>query len=233
MGETATASVQIVEEIKDEQQALASENNAIVAQADSMQVTSATEYQDAAEFVKQIKTAAKKVSELFADPCKKAFEAHKAIKAAENAMANPLAKAEQIIKRKMSDYDMEQRRLQQKAEAEQRQRMEEEKKRLMEEAAKSETNGDQVAAEIKMAQAMAVESMKPVAQVATPTVQGISRKVVWKAEIIDEKKVPVEIAGMVVRPVDMSAINKLAQTSKGKVEIPGIRIYEDSQLSVR
>jgi hypothetical protein len=45
--------------------------------------------------------------------------------------------------------------------------------------------------------------------------------------------VPVEVAGVVIRPVDLAAVNKMAQASKGKIQIPGIEIYEEQSVAVR
>ena len=62
---------------------------------------------------------------------------------------------------------------------------------------------------------------------------GTSAVAVWKAKVTNDSLVPVEFAGMVIRPIDVSAIDKIAKTSKGQMKIPGIEFYQDIQIRSR
>ena len=48
----------------------------------------------------------------------------------------------------------------------------------------------------------------------------------WEVELIDQDSVPVSVAGVVIRPVDLAAIKRIARAAKGAIKIPGIRIKE-------
>lgn len=61
---------------------------------------------------------------------------------------------------------------------------------------------------------------------------GSAVKTTWKARIINEKIVPVEMNGMVIRPVDTALLDKLAKGSKGMMKIAGVEFYEDMSISV-
>jgi hypothetical protein len=109
----------------------------------------------------------------------------------------------------------------------------EEAERLLAQATEAADQGNEMESEILLAQAEIVEGTKPAVQIQKPTATGVSTRTLYRARITNEKQVPVEVAGVVIRPVDLSAINKLAQASKGKVQIPGIEIYTEQSVAVR
>ena len=76
------------------------------------------------------------------------------------------------------------------------------------------------------------------ATVAVPTspskkVKGVSSSKDWEIVSIDESKVPVDVAGTVIRPVDSGAIMRLVRASKGSIRIPGVTYKEIVKMSVR
>ena len=76
------------------------------------------------------------------------------------------------------------------------------------------------------------------ATVAVPTspakkVRGVSSSRDWELVSIDEAKVPVDVAGTVIRPVDSGAIMRLVRASKGTIKIPGVTYKETVRMSVR
>jgi translation initiation factor IF-2 len=109
----------------------------------------------------------------------------------------------------------------------------EEAERLLAEAEKAIDEGREMESEILFAQAEIIETSTPAIQIQAPTAKGISTRTMYRARVIDESKVPIEVAGVVIRPVDLAAINKLAQASKGRVQIPGIEIYTEDSVAVR
>ena len=66
-----------------------------------------------------------------------------------------------------------------------------------------------------------------------PKTKGISNSKDWKIEGIDREKVPVNFAGVEIRPVDEKAIMRLIRASKGSIQIPGIRYRETIKMSFR
>ena len=84
-----------------------------------------------------------------------------------------------------------------------------------------------------LAQAELMEQSAPVAAIQQPNAAGVSSRKVWKARITDESQVPIEVAGIVIRPVDLSALNNLAKATKGKAKIAGVEFYEEFIMSAR
>ena len=62
---------------------------------------------------------------------------------------------------------------------------------------------------------------------------GISVRRKWKARVVKEYQVPIAVAGITIRPIDQSALNKLAAISKGQLECPGVEFYQEETTAVR
>lgn len=63
---------------------------------------------------------------------------------------------------------------------------------------------------------------------AVPAQQGISTRTIYDAEVIDAAAVPAEY----LQP-DINKIRAVVRAAKGKIEIPGVRVVERTQVSVR
>jgi hypothetical protein len=207
--------------------------NAAIQQAEAMEITSHQSFELAGEWLRDLKTYVKRVQDYWKPLKDAAYKAWKEVCGKENAILKPLGEAETIVKRKMAEYQMEQEAKERALREELERRQREEAERLLKEAEKKEAEGDTFGADIALAQAEMMESAPPVATVQQPKAEGISTKKVWKARVIDESKVPVEVAGIVIRPVDLSALDKLAKASKGTAKIPGVEFYEDIVMSAR
>ena len=66
-----------------------------------------------------------------------------------------------------------------------------------------------------------------------PKVKGVSSSKDWEITGIDAAKVPVEVAGTIIRPVDEKAIMRLIRASKGTIKIPGITYKVTMKMSAR
>lgn len=205
----------------------------ILEQARYLTINNAHDYDSAAEFTKQVKKLSKRVKDYW-EPLKKSARASwQSLVDRERELLTPLDQAETEVKKKMAAY---QRKVQEEERAARllaEKLKSEEAERLLAEAEKAANEGREMESEILLAQAEIIEVTEPAVQVQAPTAKGISTRTMYRARIVDEVKVPVEVAGVVIRPVDLSAINKLAQASKGKVQIPGIEIYEEQSVAVR
>lgn len=133
----------------------------------------------------------------------------------------------------MSNYTAEQERKRREAEEAARRAREEAAQKALDQAVALEQEGkhEQAAAALEEADIMAATPVA-VAQPVTPT-KGVTTKKVWEVQIVDPSAVPVSIAGIVIRPVDEMAIKKLANSSKGQISIPGVRIIEKVQTILR
>jgi len=211
---------------------LQQETNLAVIKASELAITDNKSFELAGAMLVELKTYAKRVEEYWAEPKKSAYKAWKDICAKEKAMLDPLEKAEKTIKTKMGEYQRQQEAKERAIREELERRQREEAERLMKEAEEKEAAGDILGADLAMAQAEMVETSSPVA-VIQQAASGVSSRKVWKARVIDESQVPVEVAGIVIRPVDLSALNNLAKATKGKAKIAGVEFYEDYIMSAR
>lgn len=177
-------------------------------------------YEQAGEILRNIATVKKEIKALFAEPKKKAAEAHKAICAAENEVLAKVTARENEIRQKMSVYwQAEQKRI--AAEQERKRKEAEEMARI---AAEAEAAGDEETA----AEAVAIAAVTEATVTEAPKAAGVSMREVWRAKVVDPDKVPREY--MIV---NQSALDALAKATKGSINIPGVEFVKDIVSSVR
>lgn len=222
------------EQVLNEQEAQQTADNvALQVKVSSMVIQTEDQYKEAAEIGKDIKRRAKMVQDLFAPIKAAAHEAHRVACDRERAMLSPLQDAEKRIKGLMSAYTAEQERKRREAEEAARRAREEAARKALEEAVALEQQGKQEQADAALEEAdIMAATPVAVAQPVTPT-KGVTTKKVWEVQIVDPSAVPISVAGIVIRPVDEMAIKKLANTSKGQISIPGVRIVEKVQTILR
>ena len=203
--------------------------------ASQITIQSDEDLQNAVDFVKTIKESASKVTEFFKPMKDNAYKAHKSICDREKNMLKPLQTAEKEVKGKIGDWTREQERIRAEKEAEMRRLAEEESARKLEEAARLDAEGKKAEAEVALQDAQFTEeaAKNMTVAAAAPKASGLSTQKAWEITNIDAAKVPVEINGIEIRPVDKSAVMKLIKMSKGKAVIPGITYRETTQVSVR
>lgn len=201
-------------------------------QAQIYQIATNEDYEQGADFLKRIKGAEKEVKSYWKPAKDAAAKAHKEICAKEKAMLSICESAEQTLKQKMLTYSTKIEAERRAAEEAARKAAQEESDRLLAEAAKAEESGDTMQATANMAMAEQVESIKPAVQVAAPKVQGVSKKKIWKVQVIDAEKVPRYIAGICIRPIDERALLQLRKLNPN-IEIPGVTFFQTEQLAIR
>ena len=203
-----------------DENSLKTETVSLEVRADALKVTNDEEYQDAAEFLKTLKDAAHK--------------AHKEVCDREKLMLDPLTKAESVIKKAVGEYLAEQERKRKAAEERARQAAKAEADRLLAEAAALENEGKTEEATAAMEEAEIIDGATVAVPVAsTAKVKGVSSSKDWEIVGINDAKVPVAIAGTVIRPVDNKAIMRLIRASKGTIQIPGVTYKEVMKISAR
>lgn len=203
--------------------------------ASEIVIKSDEDLQSAVDFVKTIKESASKVTEFFKPMKDSAYKAHKSVCDREKGMLKPLQAAEKEVKAKIGDWTREQERIRLEKEAEMRRQAEAESARKLEEAARLEAEGKNEEAEAALQDAQYTEeaAKNMTVTAAAPKASGLSTQKAWEITGVDATKVPVEINGIEIRPVDTSAVMRLIKMSKGKVVIPGITYRETTQVSVR
>lgn len=196
----------------------------IVREAQLIRVTNPAENTVAAEFLKRVKATSKQVEGIFADPKKKAADAHKAICSKENELLKPLLTAEALVKGQLSAYAVAQERLRIEAER----KAAEEAAALQIEAAVATESGDiDTAAEKQIAAATAMAEVAY--KVAPPEkVSGVHTQKVKKWKIADISRIPAQYL-----IVNEKMVNAVVKTGGAGFAIPGIEIYEETIVVAR
>ena len=200
-------------------------------QAKALKIVSRETYIKAGELWKAIKAIRAKVAETFDGNIKKAHELHKGLVAEKKRHDGPLDEAERMVKRGMSDFDLEQERIRL---AEQRRleeiaRKEAEERSLLEAIAAEEEAKRNGATKEEAAQEAAAIIDEPVTVAPVvipkdvPKMQGGPvYRTIWKARIVNVKIIPREY--LVPDPVK---INGVVRSLKGAANIPGVEAYEE------
>lgn len=210
--------------------------SAIVTQADGIAISDQQDYQGAAEFLRTCKTMEKRVKDTFDEPVKKAHEAHKAITTVRAQLLDPISQAEKIVKRKMAGFVEEQERIaaEERRRAEAEARKAEEDRRLRE-AAELEARGDSAAAEEAISAPIVVPVIVP--ETVKPLAEGTSTRKKYRAEVVDPAALIRAVAdgkamaGLVIP--NQQALDKLADSMKETLAIPGVRVVSETIVSAR
>lgn len=181
----------------------------VAAQAEITVVDQVT-YAAANDLIARLQGVRKEVVARFADPKKKAAEAHKAVCELEKSFLAPVDEKIRLLKTSTTNwYAAEQRRI---AAEEERKRKEAEELAAL--SAEAESSGDIATA----AEAVAAAAIAQATVTVMPKVAGTSMREVWKAVVVDVSQLPREY--MIV---NQSMLDKMAQATKGAVPIPGVR----------
>lgn len=203
----------------------------------AMSVVIATDedYVTAAEITKAVKQTQKKVKDYWEPLRASTYKAYQDVMGKKKQMAEPLERAEKILKGKMAAFMAQKERERKAREEAARKAAQMETDRMLAEAASYEKNGDAMGAEMAMAEAEIMDDAAAGIVIASkaPKVDGVSTAKTWQITNVDLSKVPAEIAGVVIRPLDEKAVLALIRATKGQVKIPGIEFEETVAISVR
>jgi hypothetical protein len=201
----------------------------VVSQAEHLAVKSPDEYEYACTFLQFVATRKKQVDEVFDPIVTKAHAAHKEAVAQKKKFMDPLVAAEISVKGKVSMFRMEQERIRR---AEEQRIADEAKKeadeRALAEATALEASGDSDLADMVLQNAAEAPAPVVVLESSVPKQDGISKRVNWRYEVVDETKVPREF----MVPSDLK-IGAVVRSQKGLTKIPGVRVWSEETVSVR
>lgn len=217
------------------EQSLGKQVSLIEKNATGVIISDDASYAQAAEITKTIKQMQKKVKDYWEPLRVSAKKTYDDVLGKKKAMMDPLDKAEKILKGKMGGYTAAKERERKAREEAVRKAAQEETDRKLAEAAAAEKNGDLIGAEMAMAEAEIMDDASASITVMSkvPKVEGVSTTKNWEIKSIDLSKVPVELAGVLLRPVDEKAALRLIRASKGTIQIPGIEYEETYAVSIR
>lgn len=173
----------------------------------AVKITSQAKYEDVVELTKQAKTFIAGVKAFFKPMKEKTHAAHKAVTEAESEALKHFQEAERLAKQRMSGWIQAEN---QKAEAKRRQQMQ-----------KAEEKG--------------VEPPPPVQSRAK--VEGISTQENYEVELTDhDAMLKAILAGKAPRnfiSIDLGAIKRWANATKGNLEVPGVKVIRKDIVKVR
>lgn len=214
---------------------MSKEVTAVESQAAQINIATQSDYENAAAFGRLIKQKASQIIDFFAPMKKAAHEAHQNICSREKEMLAPLISAEKTVKQVMGDYVMEQERRRREEEERLKRIAEAEADKKLREAMELEANGKQDEAEVALMEADIVDSASRNVIVEAQKIKadGTSSSIDWEITAVNNDIVPIDFAGMCIRPVDTKAILKLIRASKGQIKIPGIQYKSVAKLSFR
>ncbi len=234
--DTKVAVIEAGHAIETEQEIeFASSISSIEAEANGFTVSTAEDYEKAGLFGRKLKLLAEQVKNYWKIPKELAHKAHADICAKEKEMLSPIQAAEKALKAKMSNYNVRQERINREVEEAARKSAREAAERKLEEAIALSQEGNDDDAEIALEESTIMEDVSSTITLSAdkPQVKGVLAKKDWVIKSIDPSKVPTEIAGTVIRPVDEKAVMRLIRASKGQIKIEGIEFEETVSMAFR
>jgi hypothetical protein len=191
-------------------------------------------YELAASRLLDIAAARRVIIEYHAPLKAKAHEAHAAICKAEKGMLAPVEEAERILKTSIGAYTAEQRRIQMAREQEARDAAERARLEVLEasiEAAEADgASAEEVQAIIEQPAPVPVVYVAPIVQ----KVSGVSTAKTYRAELVNIKLLCAAVAkgecSEAYVTANMPALNGVARSTRGSINIPGVRVVEDTSV---
>lgn len=203
-------------------------------QAHSIAINDQLSYDSANSFVVAIKKVQKEVKDTFGPIIQKAFQAHKEAKAQENKYLEPLLKAEEMVKSKMSAY----LRVQENIRIEQEKKLQAEAEKKRQEALRKAEEARAQGKEDK-AEKFEEKAANIISPQLAPTVDRGSAivKKIWHAEVIDlmalvkaiaEGKAPIALI-----EANMTVLNSQARSLKDNMNYPGVRAVSEDSIGIK
>lgn len=128
--------------------------------------------------------------------------------------------AEGIVKKSMLAYAQEEERKRQELEAKLHREAEKKRQELEAKAETARANGKEAQAE--KYEEKAAQVIEPILAPILEQPKGVSFREVWHAEVLDFAKLPDNF-----KIADMPKLNKLAQATKGTLDIPGVKFFKE------
>jgi hypothetical protein len=205
----------------------------------SLQPIKTTEQFDAAgRAILEVAASEKNVIDFF-EPLRVAtYNAYQAVLDKKKPFIDRLTKIRQNLNKGRSDYKLkleaEEREQQRKAREEAEQIARELQEKLLVKAAQAEEKGNATKAETLFEQAAEVRPATFITpSMALPKTSGVADLETWTAVVENASLVPIELNGFLIRPIDTAMLNKIAKTSKGQTQIPGVKMVKSYGTQAR
>lgn len=201
------------------------ESSGILNQAENIEINCKEDYCFATDFMRNIMNMKQKISTYWKEPKKQAADAHKAIVKKEKEMLEPIENCEKILRKKISLYITEQKRLAMLEEERMKKQREELAMKQLEEADKMRKEGNELEATIAEQNAIAISEIETKIEDSTK-IDGVSYRKDYKIIVTNPNEVPAYINGIQIREIDLSAIKKIVKMTDGQIKINGIDVEE-------
>ena len=205
--------------------------------AQSITVADQQTYDQATELLKGAAALEKEIKNHYGPLKQAAHEAHKKITAAEKTILDPVQRASTILRGSIGKYVQEQERIRREEERRLAEiaRREEEERRLAE-AVEAEAQGA-TEEEVESVLTQPVVAPTPRVQPTFQATSGISTRETWHAEITSIRVLAHAIgagnaAPNLIQP-NMTALNGLARSLKGAMNVPGVKAVAETTTAVR
>ena len=140
-------------------------------------------------------------------------------------MLEPIENCEKILRRKISLYITEQKKLAMLEEEIMKKQREELAMKQLEEAEKMRKEGNELEATIVEQNAIAISEIETKIEDSTK-IDGVSYRKDYKIIVTNPNEVPAYINGIQIREIDLSAIKKIVKMTDGQIKINGIDVEE-------
>lgn len=213
--------------IDEQTQRKAHEAEQLPATYENFEILGASEFEGAGETLKEIKDKSKALDDMRKSITRPLDDSKKRIMDFFRKPADALKKAEGFVKAAMLAYSDEQENKRLYEESRLRFEQAKEAARLERLAEKAKERGAaEKAREFEQRQAIVEQAVVYVEPIAAPKVAGISGRETWMFDIVDASLIPREY----LTP-NMALIGQTVRAQKGKIPIPGIRIFPKKTLS--
>lgn len=205
--------------------------------AESIIISNEEDLQNATNFIKELKSKQKVVSDFYEPMVKATKESYDKIKYERDKLLKPLKETEIEIRGLMNDYNTKAMMLK-KAEEERIKKEQEEKQRKLQEAQQDMMNGKTEEAQAKIDEVMNSTTI-PEKTVVLPKVQNMSTRINYRVVVTDITKMPTTLNGVPL--VELSKVGtkylleqyKMLKALNMPFSVPGIEIKEEATTIIR
>lgn len=188
-------------------------------------IESEHQYQDAAALLTRVARVERQIVDAFAEPKKKAFEAHRAICNLEAQLLGVPQEATRIIKEKGRNYLTEADRQRREREAEiQRQLREQEERDRIAAAEHAQAHG---ASEAEIDGILETPAPTPVVELPKPQATGVTQRTRWRFSIYDRSKIHSAYMAVDEKKI-AAAVRSLGKDAESAVG--GIRVFAELDM---
>jgi len=210
------------------------ESKELLTEVANFGVTSAEQYNAAGDLLRKVKGRQKDIEAERKGILRPFDEVRDRIMELFKPVQLNLANAERLLKASMLDWQRDEQKRRDDAEAEAREARRVEQERLNADAEQAAAEGNEARAAVlqEMAEDVPVETAAPVERAA-----GTSVRQVWHGEVTDKKRLVQAVligqAPLDLLTVNMPLLNQMAREEKENFHVPGAKAVMEEQMAVR